>query len=75
MITTFGVAVLAGKSLDRLRNTGTLWLALAFLGGFLAAMWTALTLTSQTEDLPASGDWSAHSCLGRSRSRRDWFRG
>jgi len=64
LITTFGVAVLAGKSLERLRNTGALWLALALLGGFLAAMWTALTLTSQTEDLPVSGDIVSPFVLG-----------
>jgi hypothetical protein len=54
VITTLGVAVLAGKSLDRLRSTGALWLSLAMLFGFVGAMWTALTLTSQAEDLAAS---------------------
>jgi hypothetical protein len=54
VITTLGVAVLAGKSLDRLRSTGALWLSLALLVGFVAALWTALTLTSQAEDLAAS---------------------
>ncbi|HEV7999562.1 MAG TPA: hypothetical protein VGP63_06770, partial [Planctomycetaceae bacterium] len=54
VITTLGVAVLAGKSLDRLRSTGALWMSLALLIGFVAALWTALTLTSQAEDLATS---------------------
>jgi hypothetical protein len=54
VITTLGVAVLAGKSLDRLRTTGSLWLSLALLVGFIAAMWTALRLTSDAEYLATS---------------------
>ena len=44
VITTLGVAVLAGKSLDRLRNSGASWLCFALLIGFVGAMWTALRL-------------------------------
>jgi Bacterial membrane protein YfhO len=64
VITTLGVAVLAGKSLDRLRSTGALWLALALLIGFVAASWTALTLTSQAEGLAATIDYSNPFVLG-----------
>jgi hypothetical protein len=53
VITTLGVAVLAGKSLDRLRSSAAPWLSLALLVGFLAALWTALALTSQAEGLAA----------------------
>jgi hypothetical protein len=65
VITTLGVAVLAGKSLDRLRNSGALWLALALLIGFVGAMWTALRLTSQAEDLAASSNSFNPFVLGR----------
>jgi hypothetical protein len=64
VITTLGVAVLAGKSLDRLRNTGSVWLSLALLIGFVAAMWTALTLTSQVEDLASSSGTASLFTLG-----------
>lgn len=47
VITTLGVAILAAKSLDRMRATGSLVLGMAVLVSFGAAMWTALTLTSQ----------------------------
>jgi hypothetical protein len=56
VITTLGVAVLAGKSLDRLRATGALWLGLALLLGCVAALGTALILTSQAEGLAASSE-------------------
>ncbi|HEV3300747.1 MAG TPA: YfhO family protein [Planctomycetaceae bacterium] len=64
VITTLGVAVLAGKSLDRLRNSGALWLGLVLLVGFVGAMWTALTLTSQAEDLAASSNYPNPFVLG-----------
>ncbi len=64
VITTFGVAVLAGKALDRLRNTGTLWMAFALVVGFLAAMWTALALTSQTEGSTPAGESPGPFVLG-----------
>jgi hypothetical protein len=64
VITTLGVAVLAGKSLDRLRATGTLGVAIPLCVGFLATMWTGLTLTSQTEDLSTSGDFHSPFALG-----------
>ncbi len=47
VITTLGVGILAAKSLDRLRATGSIVLGLAVLVSFGAAMWTALTLTAQ----------------------------
>jgi hypothetical protein len=47
VITTLGVAVLAAKSLDRLRATGSLLLGMSVLISFGAAMWLALTLTDQ----------------------------
>jgi hypothetical protein len=49
VITTLGVAVLAGKSLDRLHATGTLGVAIPLCVGFLASMWTALRLTGEAE--------------------------
>jgi hypothetical protein len=64
VITTLGVAVLAGKSLDRLRRTRALWTTLALLVGFVAALWTALTLTSQAEDLAASSEFVNPFVLG-----------
>ncbi|HXY35448.1 MAG TPA: hypothetical protein VEI07_14550, partial [Planctomycetaceae bacterium] len=64
VIATLGVAVLAGKSLERLRNTGAWWPALALLIGFVAALWTALTLTSQAEDLSANAEFSNPFVLG-----------
>jgi Bacterial membrane protein YfhO len=64
VITTLGVAVLAGKSLDRLRVSGTLGVAIPLCVGFLAAMWTALTLTSQAEDLSTSADFQSPFVLG-----------
>jgi hypothetical protein len=65
VIVTLGVAVLAGKSLDRLRSSGALWLALTLLIGFVGAMWTALTLTSQAEDLVTSSNYFNPFVLGR----------
>jgi hypothetical protein len=64
VITTLGVAVLAGKSLDRLWNSGALWLGIALLLGFVGAMWTALALTSQADDLAASSNFSDPFVLG-----------
>jgi hypothetical protein len=64
VITTLGVAVLAGKSVDRLRSTGTLWLSLPLLVGFAAAMWTALALTSQAEQLASDRDFSNPFVIG-----------
>jgi hypothetical protein len=54
VITTLGVAVLAAKSLDRLRATGSLVSGLAVLVSFAAAMWTGLELTSQGFELEHS---------------------
>ena len=54
VITTLGVAILAAKSLDRFRASGSLILGFAVLVSFAAAMWTALTLTSQGYELERS---------------------
>ena len=51
VITTLGMGILAGKSLDRLRTTGSLVRSLAVLVGFGAVMWLAMSLVSQAEEL------------------------
>jgi Bacterial membrane protein YfhO len=51
VITTFAVGILAGRGLDRLRETGSLWISVAVLVGFAGAMWTALELTAQGQTL------------------------
>jgi hypothetical protein len=54
VITTLGVAILAAKSLDRLRATGSLISGMAVLVSFAATMWTGLELTSQGYELERS---------------------
>jgi hypothetical protein len=47
LITTLGVGMLAGKSLDRLRGGGSLLAGLALLVALGATMWTGMSLTAQ----------------------------
>jgi hypothetical protein len=54
VITTLGVAILAAKSLDRLRANGSLISGMAILVSFAAAMWTGLELTSQGYEIEHS---------------------
>jgi hypothetical protein len=51
VITTLAVGVLAGKALDRLRATGSLWLSLCVLLAFAASMWMALMFTARAVQL------------------------
>lgn len=54
VITTLGVAILAAKSLDRLRASGSLISGIAVLVSFAGAMFTGLELTSQGFELERS---------------------